>query len=149
MKVVSVNISLKKGTTKNPVGEIIINEDGVEGDAHAGTANRKVSLLSKEKIDYFSSNTGSRKFDPGDFAENITFSGLEESKILISDRFKIGDVELEVTQLGKECHGNKCAIFTEVGSCVMPKEGIFCRVINGGKVKPGDDIEYISGSLKQ
>ena len=143
MKVVSVNISKEKGTIKQPVSEIEIINKGVKDDAHTGVLNREVSLLSQEKIDQFSNKAGARKFKPGEFAENITFSGIDQEAVGISDRFIIGDVELEVTQLGKECRGNKCAIFNEIGKCVMPKEGIFCKVIKIGKIKPGDIIKYI------
>ncbi len=145
MKVVSVNISTEKGTIKQPVPEITITSNGVEGDAHAGVPKREVSLLSQEKIDHFSAEADDRQFKHGEFAENITFSDLDQESIAVSDKFKIGDVELEVTQIGKVCHGDECAIFVEVGKCVMPKEGIFCRVINGGKIKPGDEITYIKG----
>ena len=96
--------SLIKGTIKRPVSEIEIIKNGVKGDAHTGVPNREVSMLSQEKIDRFSDETGSRLFKAGEFAENITFSGIDQDIIGISDRFKIGNVELEVTQLGKECH---------------------------------------------
>lgn len=148
MKVVSVNISEEKGTTKHPVSEIEIIKNGVKGDAHTGVHNREVSMLSQEKIDRFSNETGSRKFKAGEFAENITFSGIDQDCIGISDRFIIGIAELEVTQLGKECRGTKCAIFNEVGRCVMPKEGIFCKVIKGGRIKPGDNITYVKSRSK-
>lgn len=143
MKVISVNISKKKGTIKEPVSEIFIEKKGVKGDAHSGVKNREVSLLSIERIDHFSAESGARSFKPGEFAENITFSGIDNVVVGLSDRFKIGDAVLEVTQIGKECHGNACAIFKEVGKCVMPKEGIFCRTISGGRVRPGDEIIYI------
>ena len=145
MKVVSVNISEKKGTVKKPVSEIHISGNGVKGDAHTGTPKREVSLLSQEKIDSFSKSCN-REFKPGEFAENITFSDDKNISIDVFDRFKIGDVELEVTQLGKKCHGDRCAIFTEVGKCVMPKEGIFCKVIKGGTISPGDEINFIKNS---
>lgn len=148
MKVVSVNISKEKGTIKQAVNEIVIVENGVKDDAHSGVLNREVSLLSQEKIDRFSMESGGRKFIPGEFAENITFSGMDQDQVTISGKFIIGDVELEVTQLGKECHGTKCAIFNEIGKCVMPKAGIFCRVIKGGKIKPGDTIKYIKSRIK-
>jgi molybdopterin adenylyltransferase len=148
VKVISVNISKEKGTIKQPVNEIVIIKNGIEGDAHTGVFNREISLLSQGKIDQFSNEAGARKFKPGEFAENITFSGINQDAIGISDRFIIGDAELEVTQLGKECHGSKCAIFNEIGKCVMPKEGIFCKVIKGGKIKPGDNIKYIKSKSK-
>ncbi len=143
IKVLSVNISEKKGTVKHPVDFIEINEMGVEHDAHAGDWNRQVSLLAKESIDKFKPKVG-RKIGFGEFAENITTEGIilhEEARPF--DRFIIGDAELELTQIGKECHGENCAIFREVGKCVMPKEGIFCRVIKPGKIKAGDLITFV------
>ncbi len=142
IKVVSVNISEKKGTIKHPVKEIVITEKGIKKDAHAAMWHRQVSLLSKENIDEFSKEA-KRTIKPGEFAENITFSGAGLSKISPLDRFKAGSVELEVTQIGKKCHGNFCAIFREVGKCVMPKEGIFSRVIQPGTIKPGDTLKYL------
>ena len=140
-KVLSVNISEKKGTIKLPVNEISVDNQGVKGDAHSGDWHRQVSLLGKESFDKFSKIAG-REIKYGEFAENITTEGFELAKVSLSDRFKIGNVELEVTQIGKECHGNSCAIFRETGDCVMPKEGIFCKVISPGKIKKGDAIFY-------
>lgn len=144
--VVSVNISEKKGTVKHPVAEIQIDNRGVVADAHAGLWHRQVSLLSKETIDSFAAEM-QRQIKAGEFAENITIGGLDLSSVAVLDRFKIGQVELEVTQIGKECHGDRCAIFQEIGKCVMPKKGLFCRVIQGGKVKPGDTVEYVAKTL--
>lgn len=141
MRVVSVNISVEKGTIKQPVPELTINEMGCAGDAHAGNWHRQVSLLSRESIERFA-ETMTRTISPGEFAENITTSGIDLGMVSILDRFIIGDVELDVTQIGKECHGDSCAIFREVGKCVMPKEGIFCRVRKSGTIKPGDGIVY-------
>ena len=141
MKVVSVNISEKKGTIKNPVDKIIINEKGVFGDAHAGNWHRQVSMLGTESIEKFSKQAN-REINFGEFAENITTEGFEVYKSNILDRFETKEVTLEVTQIGKKCHGDKCAIFREVGNCVMPKEGIFCRVIKGGEIKAEDEIIY-------
>lgn len=141
MKVLSVNISEKKGTIKIPVDVIRLNEYGVEGDAHSGNWHRMVSLLAAESVEKFSTQAG-RKIRYGEFAENITTSGLELWKTNPLDRIRIGEVELEVTQIGKECHGTSCAIFREVGNCVMPKEGIFARVLRHGQVKPGDTFVY-------
>ena len=126
--VISVNISEKKGTIKHPVGSIELNEMGVLGDAHAGPWGRQVSLLAKESIEMFAKDAG-RQIQNGEFAENITTDGLVLHHTKPLDRFRIGGTELEVTQIGKKCHGDNCAIFREVGNCVMPKEGIFCRVI--------------------
>ncbi len=140
--VVSVNISEKKGTVKVPVPEIELNEFGVASDAHSGKWHRQVSLLADESFDRFTTAAG-RKVNYGEFAENITTKGLELVNTHPLDRLIIGDVELEITQIGKECHGTSCAIFKEVGNCVMPKEGIFARVLKNGTVKAGDEVIYI------
>ena len=143
IKVLSVNISEKKGVIKEPVDEIIITEKGVENDAHAGDWHRQVSLLAKESIDKFEEVLG-RKLGFGEFAENITTEGITLYTMKPGDKLNIGDVELEVTQIGKKCHGDGCAIFSQVGKCVMPKEGIFAKVIKTGKIKPGDEIVFTS-----
>mgnify|MGYP000899129397 FL=1 len=139
--VVSVNISEKKGTIKVPVPKIELNELGVANDAHAGDWHRQVSLLADESVQRFTHAAG-RKINYGEFAENITTKGLELVNTHPLDRLTIGDVELEITQIGKECHGTSCAIFKEVGNCVMPKEGIFARVLKNGTVKAGDPVNY-------
>ena len=147
IKIVSVNISEKKGTVKKPVDQVVVNEKGIVGDAHAGNWHRQITLLAQERIDEFAKEIG-RPIKPGEFAENITTEGIDLTKVTILDRFKIGRVELEVTQIGKKCHGDGCAIFREVGKCVMPHEGIFCRVLNGGTIKPGEPLEYYPHSLR-
>ncbi len=141
IRVLSVNISEKKGTIKIPVDYIDLDEMGVKHDAHAGPWHRQVSLLSKESVVKFSAGAG-REIKFGEFAENITTDGIVLYETHPFDRFIIGDAELEVTQIGKECHGDNCAIFREVGNCVMPKEGIFCRVLKPGRVKAGDTIIF-------
>jgi molybdopterin adenylyltransferase len=141
IKILSVNISEEKGTIKQPVDSIILTPRGIEQDAHAGDWNRQVSLLGMESIRKFEVDAR-RKVNPGEFAENITTEGLELWKMHPLDRFTCGETELEVTQIGKECHGTSCAIFKETGNCVMPKEGIFCRVINPGILRSGDVLEY-------
>ncbi|MCD4736308.1 MAG: MOSC domain-containing protein, partial [Bacteroidales bacterium] len=141
MKVVSVNISEKKGTIKKPVDKILLNENGVVNDAHAGPWNRQVSLLGTESVEKFEEMAG-RKIQYGEFAENITTQGLILFETLPLDQLNIGDTRLEITQIGKKCHGDSCAIFREVGNCVMPKEGIFARVLKNGEVKPGDIFKY-------
>jgi molybdopterin adenylyltransferase len=146
-KVISVNISEKKGTVKHPVEEITITRTGVMEDAHAGEWHRQVSMLAMESVEKFSKEA-KRKINFGEFAENITTQGIELPKCHIFDRFRIGDVELELTQIGKECHGTACAIFKEVGNCVMPKEGIFCRVLKTGKIKPNDRIDHVPKVLR-
>lgn len=147
MHVISVNISDEKGTVKHPVPELTINVKGCAGDAHAGDWHRQVSLLSRESIDSFAEKM-TRAIQPGEFAENITTKGLDLGTVSLLDRFVIGEVELEVTQIGKECHGESCAIFLEVGKCVMPKEGIFCRVTKTGTIRPGDEIVYVPRFLR-
>ncbi|MBK9292508.1 MAG: molybdenum cofactor synthesis protein [Bacteroidetes bacterium] len=139
--VVSVNISEAKGTVKRPVDLIRLNARGVEGDAHAGSWHRMVSLLGVESYEKFSAEAG-RSFSFGDFAENITTGGLLLYQMAPLDRLIFDEAELEVTQIGKKCHGKGCAIFNEVGNCVMPKEGIFARVIREGLVRPGESFRY-------
>lgn len=146
IEVTSVNISKEKGTTKQPVEEILLDETGIAGDAHSGRWHRQVSLLAADRIDEFSATTG-KNFKAGDFAENITLRGIDLGEVAVLDRFRIGQVELETTQIGKDCHGEGCAIFREVGKCIMPQEGIFCRVVRGGSVRPGDRVEYLPKTL--
>lgn len=147
--IVSINISTEKGTSKFPIEKGEINGLGIEGDAHSGRWHRQVSMLAKEDVDKFSLlDANGRKFLPGEFAENLTTSGIDFTKVAILDRFKIGEAVLEVSQIGKTCHGNECSIFVEVGKCVMPKAGIFTRVISGGVINKNDKIEYIPRPLK-
>lgn len=140
-KIVSINISEKKGVRKKPVDEATISENlGIEGDAHASSEwHRQVSLLALESIKKMQEAGADVK--PGDFAENLTTEGIDLLALPIGTRMKIGkDVIGEVSQIGKECH-SKCAIFYQAGDCVMPKEGIFIRILKGGKLKIGDEIE--------
>ena len=147
MHIVSVNLSEEKGTVKHPVPEISIDEHGVVGDAHAGPWHRQVSLLSSESIAKFEAEAG-RKIRPGEFAENLTVQGTDLRSVGLLDRLTSGTVELQVCQIGKECHGDDCAIFREVGKCVMPRDGIFCRVITPGLLKPGDRIAHHQRALR-
>ncbi len=140
--ILSVNISHKKGIVKTPVDSIVLNEQGVKDDAHAGDWHRQVSLLGKESFDKFQLEA-KRELKFGEFAENITTEGIILYETIPGDKFIIGEVELEVTQIGKKCHGSGCAIYNEVGNCVMPKEGIFAKVIKPGTIKPGDKMTYI------
>lgn len=142
IKILSVNTSEKKGTIKKPVASIRLSEIGVAGDAHSGKWHRQVSLLAAESISKFSAETG-RKIQYGEFAENITTEGLLLHECKPLDRFRNDNLELEVTQIGKKCHGDNCNIFKEVGNCVMPKEGIFARVIRNGELRAGDELEYL------
>ncbi|NLM52047.1 MAG: MOSC domain-containing protein [Firmicutes bacterium] len=141
-KVVAINLSRKKGVIKTPIPEGNFLEDfGLEGDAHAGKWHRQVSLLGVESIEKMKA-IGIKGLCEGKFAENITTEGIELYKLPIGTKLQIGETIQEVTQIGKECH-EKCAIYKQVGSCVMPKEGIFTKVLKGGKVKPGDEIKVL------
>lgn len=137
--VLSVNVSREKGTRKAPLDEIRLRVDhGIEGDAHAGPWHRQVSLLAQESVDRMIA--AGLDLKPGDFAENVTTRGLRLWSIPIGTRLAVGgEVLLEVTQIGKECHQG-CEIRRQVGDCVMPREGIFARVLRGGVVRPGDPI---------
>ncbi len=141
LKVISVNTSEKKGTVKKEVAKILLNEAGAEGDAHSGHWNRQLSLLANESVQRFEKLAG-RKVLHGEFAENITTEGIELYNCKPLDMFYNESLRLEVTQIGKACHGDSCAIYREVGSCVMPREGIFCRVIKGGELQAGDEFIF-------
>ena len=141
IKVLSVNISEKKGTIKVPVDKISLSDIGIEGDAHSGKWHRQVSLLGRESIEKAEPEVG-RKLAYGEFAENITTEGFPLYQMKPFDLLNCGDILLEVTQIGKKCHGANCSIFQETGNCVMPKEGIFCRVIKGGDLQAGAVFEY-------
>jgi len=147
IEVVSLNISEKKGTVKNPVDKIILDKNGVVGDAHAGQWNRQVSLLSQESIKKFEKQIN-RKIGFGEFAENITTQGINLFETLPLDRLVIGECEIEVTQIGKKCHGTSCQIFKTTGDCIMPKEGVFARVVKGGEIIKGVALQYIPRIFK-
>jgi len=137
----AVCISLAKGEKKTPVGRVELKENhGIVGDAHAGEWHRQVSLLARESIAKMQAM--GLAVDAGDFAENITTSGIDLVSLPIGTRLAVGETVLEVTQIGKECH-TRCAIFYQAGDCVMPKEGIFARVIKGGEVAPGDQVSVL------
>lgn len=141
-RVVGINISEKKGVPKNTIEECeVIENFGLKGDAHAGNWHRQVSFLGIESIEKMKA-IGVKGLCTGKFAENITTEGIELFSLPLGTQLLIGDVFLEVTQIGKECH-QKCAIYHQVGDCVMPKEGIFARVLKGGKIKTGDEIKVI------
>ena len=143
-RVVSINTSKQKGERKKPVDAVRIRKDfGIDGDAHAsGTWHRQVSLLAVESI---------RKMQdmgldvgPGDFAENITTVGIDLLSMPVGTRILLGDeIEAEVTQIGKECH-SRCAIYEQAGDCVMPKEGIFVRILRGGNLAVNDTVRFRS-----
>ncbi len=140
-QVVAVCISEKKGERKTPVPSVELREEhGIVGDAHAGTWHRQVSLLAHESIEKMQAL--GLEVDSGDFAENITTSGIRLFTLPVGARLTVGETLLEVTQIGKECH-TRCAIFYQAGDCVMPKEGIFARVLKGGTIKPGDELTLL------
>jgi MOSC domain-containing protein YiiM len=139
--VLAVCISEKKGERKKPVEAVELREDhGIVGDAHAGDWHRQVSLLAQESIDKM--RALGLDVSAGDFAENITTVGIDLVSLPIGSRLQIGEALLEVTQIGKECH-TRCAIFYQAGDCVMPKEGIFVKVMVGAAVRPGDEIRTL------
>ena len=140
-KVLAVCISENKGERKKPVESVTLRENhGIVGDGHAGDWHRQVSLLAEESIDKM--RALGLNVTAGDFAENITTSGIDLVSLPIGSRLQIGETTLEVTQIGKECH-TRCAIFYQAGDCVMPKEGIFAKVITGGVIKPRDEIKTV------
>ena len=137
--IVSLNVSTRKGEAKQPVDAVTLRPDhGVEGDAHAGAWHRQVSLLAIESIEAMRAR-GATELVPGDFAENITTSGLDLANLPVGTRLVSGQVELEITQIGKKCHA-KCNIFTKVGDCIMPREGVFAKVIRGGTLRRDAEI---------
>jgi MOSC domain-containing protein YiiM len=136
--IVSISISSEKGMKKTPVESALFCADhGIEGDAHAGEWHRQVSLLAEESIERM--RTKGLDVGYGDFAENITTHGLVLYEIPVGTKIRIGESLIEVTQIGKECH-DRCAVYYAAGDCVMPRQGIFARVLRGGKVKKGDEI---------
>ncbi|MEN6621857.1 MAG: MOSC domain-containing protein [Smithella sp.] len=139
-KILSINISVKKGERKTPIPEVDLKQDfGIEGDAHTGNWHRQVSLLAQEDIDEMIRKGA--KVTYGDFAENITTQGIDLANLPIGTILNIGEAVLEVTQIGKECHEH-CAIFRQVGDCVMPRKGIFTRVIKSGKINNESNCYY-------
>jgi molybdenum cofactor synthesis domain-containing protein len=144
--VVGLHISEKKGTVKTAVGAAEFTAQGIVGDAHAGRWHRQVSLLDAAAVERFTTASGTA-VAPGEFAENVLLTGIDLTQVAPLDRLKIGVVELEITQIGKECHGAGCAVFQRVGECLMPKQGLFARVITPGIVKVGDAAELVQRML--
>jgi TatD DNase family protein len=137
-KVLAVCTSPEKGTAKQNVGTVeLVENHGLRGDAHAGTWHRQVSLLSSQKIDAFRAR-GAEVAD-GDFGENLVVEGIDFSSLPVGTIFTSGDIVLEMTQIGKECH-NGCRIFQTMGDCIMPREGVFARVLHGGVISAGDEL---------
>ena len=138
-KVVSVNISKQKGEQKHPVSEIQLKlRHGIVGDAHAGNWHRQISLLAEESVDTMRTSCPI-ELSAGVFAENINTVGIDLKRLTVGTHLLIGETEVEITQIGKECH-NDCAIKKAVGKCVMPTEGVFAVVVKEGTVRPGDEI---------
>lgn len=142
-KIVAVSTSRRKGEKKIPVPSAsLVRGHGIPGDAHAGPGYRQVSLLSVESIAKM--RALGLSVGPGDFAENVTVEGIEIATLPIGSRIRIGSAVVEITQIGKECH-ERCAIYFRVGDCVMPREGVFGRVVVDGSVAPGDIAEVVGG----
>ena len=140
-KVLAICISENKGTLKNEISEAKFIEDfGIENDGHAGKWHRQVRFLEFNKIDEFRRKGANVNF--GEFGENLVVQGIELHTLPIGQLIQLGDVILEVTQIGKKCH-DKCQIYYQVGECIMPKNGIFTKVIKGGRVKVGDECNLI------
>ena len=140
LTVVSVNVSARKGEKKRPVGSATLTADhGIEGDAHAGPWIRQVSLLGEEDIAEMRGR--GVEIHPGDFAENLTVEGIRLASLPVGTHIALGEAGLEVSKIGKECHYG-CAIRQAVGDCVMPRSGIFARVVKGGTVRDGDTGLY-------
>jgi len=148
-KIFSINQSKKKGVVKTSIEKARLIEDfGLKGDAHGGPGIRQISLLAIESIKKQSECPKARKkgisLGPGDFAENITTEGLDLANLKIGNRLKVGTVTiLEISKIGKECH-KYCAIYYKIGDCIMPREGIFAKVVKGGEISVGDQIEVIN-----
>jgi len=139
MRIVSIAVSNKKGTRKTQVesAELCVNH-GVIGDAHAGTWERQVSFLAVERIE--ECRTRGLNVTFGDFAENVATEGIDWKKIPLGSCFRLGDCAVvEITKIGKECH-KKCTIYYQAGDCIMPREGVFARVLAGGRIRCGDPI---------
>ena len=137
-KITAVCISEKKGTQKKNVGSAMLIENfGIEGDAHAGNWHRQVSLLSNDKVEAF--RAGGTDVGDGAFGENIKVEGIDFARLSVGSKFKCNDVLLELTQIGKECHSH-CEIYKIMGDCIMPREGVFARVLRGGGISVGDEL---------
>ena len=142
MRIVSIALSKKKGTRKTCVTKaVLVKEHGLENDAHAGPWHRQVSFLSAEAIEW--ARDKGLDVDFGDFAENISTQGIDWKNQPVGSQFRLGpDALVEITQIGKECH-KKCAIYYEAGDCIMPREGVFARVLQGGTIAVGDAIQAV------
>ena len=139
-KLLAICTSPQRGTTKTPVDHAVLTSEwGIVGDAHGGNWHRQVSLLSAEKIAQFREKIW---VDYGAFGENLVVEGFDFRALPVTSRFSIGDVVLEMTQIGKECH-NDCVIKQQTGECIMPREGVFARVLHGGEIHVGDEVTLL------
>ena len=143
-KLLAINISKERGTEKREVPQAeLVADYGIMGDAHAGKWHRQVSLLAQESIDIMTA-MGAEGLCFGNYAENITTQGIKLHEIPVGKIIRIGETLHEVTQIGKECHADQgCAVARQVGKCIMPTQGIFTKVIKGGIIRIGDDIEIM------
>lgn len=146
-RIVSVNVSEAKGTAKTAVGDALVDCSGLSGDAHRDVPGRGVSLLGLESIEAFSTGKGI-EVAPGELGENITTAGLDPALLSPGDLLEAGEALLEVTAVGKTCHGDRCSIFRRVGACAMPASGVFCRVLRGGRIAVGDPCRPVAGVRK-
>lgn len=143
-KIMAVCISEKRGTQKKNIEKVrLIENFGLEGDAHGGNWHRQVSLLSYEKVRAFEEKGIS--VEDGAFGENLLVEGFDFKTLPVGTRFRCGEVLLEMTQIGKECHSH-CEIYQAVGDCIMPREGVFARVLYGGEIQIGDELEIVPSS---
>lgn len=139
--VAAISVSERRGIPKTNVpSAILVPGWGIQGDAHAGSGHRQVSLLALESVKKMQQR--GLVIGPGAFAENITTQFIQLATLRVGDRVRIADAELEITQVGKECH-SRCAIYESAGDCVMPREGVFARVVSGGMIRVGDPVKVI------
>ena len=140
-KIIAVCTSPEKGTQKQNVGSALLVEDwGIQGDAHAGKWHRQVSLLSYDRVEEF--RTRGAQVEPGAFGENLRVEGFDFKSLPVGTRFGCNGAVLELTQIGKQCHAH-CQIYRQVGDCIMPREGVFTRVLRGGVVRVGDELTIL------
>jgi MOSC domain-containing protein YiiM len=144
-KIKAISICQNRGTSKHNIPAAQAKAGfGIEGDAHAGNWHRQISLLAEESIEKIRAKGAQVK--SGDFAENITTEGIDLSFLKLGTKLRLGsEVEIEITQFGKECH-SKCAIFQQIGDCIMPREGVFGRITKSGRIKVGDTIEVLNSN---
>lgn len=140
-KIIAVCTSPEKGTQKQNVGSALLVEDwGIQGDAHAGKWHRQVSLLSYDQVEEFRARGA--QVEPGAFGENLLVEGFDFKSLPVGTRFGCNGAVLELTQIGKQCHAH-CQIYRQVGDCIMPREGVFTRVLRGGVVRVGDELTIL------